>query len=111
MLTDLMHQISVVEERLRLAMLASDFDTLDELISPDLIFTNHCGQVLGKQDDLESHRNGLLRMHKLEPSEMRVNASAVCGGLGAHEGDRQLRWIVIRGGSPVHTGMDPFDKW
>jgi ketosteroid isomerase-like protein len=100
-----MHQISVIEERLRLAMLASDFDTLDELISPDLIFTNHFGQVLGKQDDLESHRNGLLRMHKLEPSEMRVNASArfavvsvrmrVTGSYGGSPFEEDLRYTRV----------------
>jgi hypothetical protein len=46
MLTGVMHQISIVEERLRLAMLASDVDTLDELMSPDLIFTNLLGRCL-----------------------------------------------------------------
>ncbi|MEJ6004903.1 hypothetical protein WG899_05050 [Paucibacter sp. AS339] len=34
------------EERLRLAMLASDSVALDELIAPELLFTNHLGQVL-----------------------------------------------------------------
>jgi len=45
------HQITAAEERLRLAMLASNAGALDELISSDLIFTNHMGQILGKQDD------------------------------------------------------------
>jgi hypothetical protein len=43
--SDLIHQISLVEERLRLAMLASDCVALDQMISPDLIFTNLLGQV------------------------------------------------------------------
>ncbi len=72
MSTDLIHQISLVEERLRLAMLASDCLALDDLISPDLVFTNHLGQVCGKQDDLNMHRDGLLQLHTLEPSEVRV---------------------------------------
>jgi ketosteroid isomerase-like protein len=72
MSTDLIHQISLVEERLRLAMLASDCSTLGELISPDLIFTNHLGQVCGKQDDLNMHRAGLLKLHTLQPSEVQV---------------------------------------
>jgi ketosteroid isomerase-like protein len=67
-------QILLVEERLRLAMLASDCPALDELISPDLIFTNHLGQVCGKEDDLKMHRDGLLKLHTLEPSEVRVKA-------------------------------------
>jgi hypothetical protein len=72
MSTDLIHQISLVEERLRLAMLASDCLALDELISPDLIFTNLLGQVCGKQDDLNMHRDGRLKLHTLEPSEVCV---------------------------------------
>jgi ketosteroid isomerase-like protein len=72
MSTDITHQISLVEERLRLAMLASDCRVLDELISPALMFTNHLGQVCGKQDDLNLHRDGLLRFHTLEPSELQV---------------------------------------
>jgi ketosteroid isomerase-like protein len=74
MSTDTIHQISLVEERLRLAMLASDCTALDELISPDLIFTNHLGQVCGKQDDLNMHRHGVLKLNTLEPSEFRVTA-------------------------------------
>jgi ketosteroid isomerase-like protein len=74
MSTDLIHQISLVEERLRLAMLASDCPALSELISLDLIFTNHLGQVCEKQDDLNMHRDGLLKLHTLEPSEVRVKA-------------------------------------
>jgi ketosteroid isomerase-like protein len=75
MSTDLIHQISLVEERLRLAMLASDCAALGELISPDLVFTNHLGHVCGKEDDLNMHRDGLLKLHTLEPSEVRVKAS------------------------------------
>lgn len=39
-------------------MLASDCAVLSEQISPELIFTNHMGQVSGKQEDLAMHRNG-----------------------------------------------------
>lgn len=73
--TTVEHQITVAEERLRLAMLASDSGALDELISPDLIFTNHLGQALGKQADLELHRSGVLKFHSLEPSETQVKTS------------------------------------
>jgi hypothetical protein len=69
---DIENQITVAEERLRLAMLASDVVVLDELISPDLMFTNHFGQVLGKQDDLALHRSGVLKFHTLEPSERQI---------------------------------------
>ena len=95
MKSDTEHQITLAEERLRLAMLASDFRALDELISSDLIFTNHLGQVFGKQDDLELHRSGVLKFHTLEPSERQVKA------------DGQLAVVSVRmrlsgayGGSP-----------
>lgn len=55
-------QILEAEERLRLAILSSDVNTLDELLAPELIFTNHLGQVLGKQDDLDAHQSGTLRV-------------------------------------------------
>lgn len=65
-------QIIKAEERLRLAMLQSDVNTLDELLAPDLIFTNHLGHILTKQDDLEAHRSGLLKIEVLTPSEENI---------------------------------------
>ena len=65
-------QIEDAEDRLRTAMLNSDVSVLDELLAPDLIFTNHLGQLLGKEDDLATHRSGLLRVEELKPSERRV---------------------------------------
>lgn len=65
-------QIAESEERLRLAMLRSDAGALDELLAPELIFTNHLGQVLTKQDDLEAHRSGTLNIEVLTPSEERI---------------------------------------
>jgi ketosteroid isomerase-like protein len=61
--------ITEFEERLRLAMLASDTVALNELISPDLVFTNHAGQVLSKEVDLELHKSGTIRFQQLTPSE------------------------------------------
>ena len=67
--------ILAAEERLRLAMLHSDIAVLDELISPDLIFTSHLGQLVGKQDDLDFHRSGLFKLDTLTPSEQRIRLS------------------------------------
>jgi ketosteroid isomerase-like protein len=61
-----------VEDRLRTAMLASDVCALNDLLAPDLIFTNHHGQLLGKEDDLASYSSGVLRVLSLEPSERRM---------------------------------------
>jgi ketosteroid isomerase-like protein len=114
-----MHQISVVEERLRLAMLASDCVALDELVSPDLIFTNHFGQVLGKYADLELHRSGTLKLNQLKPSEVQVKASpkfAVVSVrmkvIGSYDGsgfDEDLRYTRVwhlsaSGGWKILTG-------
>lgn len=67
--------ILAAEERLRLAMLHSDIGALDQLISPDLIFTSHLGQRVGKQDDLDFHRSGVFKLDALTPSEQRVRLS------------------------------------
>jgi len=65
-------EILAAEERLRQAMLCSDIAVLDQLLSPDLIFTSHLGQLVGKQDDLDFHRSGLFKLKELTPSEQQV---------------------------------------
>jgi ketosteroid isomerase-like protein len=69
-------QIMAAEERLRLAMLHSDVQVLDELIAPELIFTNHLGQVLQKQDDLAAHQSGALKLTGLSPTEQHLQIYA-----------------------------------
>lgn len=56
------NQIIDAEALLSKAMLKSDVVILDQLLSPNLIFTNHLGQVLGKKDDLDAHKSGLLNI-------------------------------------------------
>ncbi len=41
----------------------------NELLAPELVFTNHLGQVLKKEDDLAAHRSGLVKINELTPSE------------------------------------------
>lgn len=65
-------RIQDLEERLRKAMLQSDISVLDELISPELIFTSHFGQIISKEDDLAFHRSGALKLCKLTPSDQRI---------------------------------------
>lgn len=64
--------ITAAEERLRTAMLASDVDALRAMLAPDLVFTNHVGQLLDRQADLESHRSGALKLRAMTPSETRI---------------------------------------
>ena len=64
--------VSDLEERLRRAMLASDADALDALVSDGLLFTTPTGDVVGKAADLGEHRSGRLRLTALDPSDRRV---------------------------------------
>ena len=67
-------QVKVVEleERLRQAMLHSDVAELDALIAPELIFTNHLGQIISEQEDLAIHQSGALKLRELTPSEQHI---------------------------------------
>jgi ketosteroid isomerase-like protein len=60
------------EGALRHAQLTSDVAALDRLIDDALVFTGPDGAIYGKQDDLNAHRNGMIRITRLEPSEERI---------------------------------------
>ena len=66
------NQIINIEERLRQAMLASNVSVLNELLAPEIIITNHLGQLLEKQDDLAAHESGLIKIDELKPSEQHI---------------------------------------
>jgi ketosteroid isomerase-like protein len=65
-------QILEAEELLCKAMLESDTVALDKLLSSNLIFTNHLGQVLGKKDDLDAHKSGLLHISDISVDEQQI---------------------------------------
>ncbi|SJL84221.1 nuclear transport factor 2 family protein [Vibrio palustris] len=65
-------QILEAEELLCKAMLESDTISLDKLLSSNLIFTNHLGQILGKKDDLEAHKSGLLRISHISVEDQQI---------------------------------------
>lgn len=65
-------QIIAIEERLRQAMLNSDVAELDALIAPELLFTSHLGQLVSKQQDLNTHQSGALKFRALTPSEQQI---------------------------------------
>lgn len=100
-------QSKVVElvERLRQAMLHSEVSVLDELIAPELIFTNHLGQLITKPDDLASHQSGALQLKALTPSEQHIQinhgfvvVSVLMHFLGAYEStpiDFSIRYTCI----------------
>ncbi|MCE3608168.1 nuclear transport factor 2 family protein [Massilia sp. P8910] len=75
--------IIALEEQLRLAMLAVDVDGLDRLIAPGLLFTTHMGEVIGKWQDLDMHRSGLLKFRAIAAAERQVVADARLGVMSA----------------------------
>lgn len=60
------------EAALRRAQLTGDLAALDRLVDDELVFTGPDGNIYGKADDLEAHRQGWVRITRLEPSEERV---------------------------------------
>lgn len=77
-MTSIENEINACEQRLRRAMLQSDVRELDALLSADLVFTNHLGHLLSKQDDLDAHASGTLRIKGIEVlhSSVRVLADS-----------------------------------
>jgi hypothetical protein len=67
-------QIIELEEQLRQAMLRSDVVELDALIAPELLFTNHLGQVLAKVPILMLTALGNLSLPKLHHPSSRFNS-------------------------------------
>ena len=66
------NEILQLEEELRLAMINSDVQKLDELIADTLIFTSPFGLVVNKQMDLEGHRTRIQKITNLTPSEQKI---------------------------------------
>ncbi len=62
------------EVALRRAQLASDVAELDRLVDDSLVFTGPNGAVYGKKDDLDAHRQGVVRITRLDPSEERIQS-------------------------------------
>jgi ketosteroid isomerase-like protein len=60
------------EAALRQAQLAGDVAALERLVDDALVFTGPDGAVYGKSDDLDAHRQGWVRITRLEPSEERI---------------------------------------
>ena len=64
--------IQAAEDALKQAMLTSDVEALERLLADDLIFTNHLGQLMSKQADLEAHRSGAIAIESVELSDQNI---------------------------------------
>ena len=86
--------ISACEERLRQAMISSDVAALEELLSDQLVFTDHQGRRLAKSEDLAAHRSAVLTVESIDRTGDAVirrlgNVATVCVGVdlaGTYEG-------------------------
>ena len=69
-----MNQARVIEyeEMLRSAMLSNNVELLEELLSDELIFVNHLGQWLSKEEDINVHRSKSLDIAGMEVLEQEV---------------------------------------
>ena len=65
-------EIQECEERLKEAMLQSNVSELHELLADDLIFTNHMGHIITKQDDIESHKYKTLLINELTLTDQNI---------------------------------------
>lgn len=99
------HMIAL-EEQLRAAMLAANIDALDRLIAPGLLFTTHMGQVIGKQEDLDMHRSGLLKFRAIEAGERLVAADDQVGVVSA-----RMRLVGSFGESPFDLDLRCTRTW
>lgn len=99
-------EIADAEERLRLAMLTSDVSALDELLASSLVFTNHLGQRLSKDEDLLAHQSGALTISSLESSDQQITSVdsnvaivsvrfQVCGKYAGQPADGDFRFTRV----------------
>ncbi len=98
-------QIIEAEELLCKAMLESDTVTLDKLLSSNLIFTNHLGQVLGKKDDLDAHKSGLLHISNISIDDQQIKLQmdtavvfakvTICGNYDGNPADGTFRFTRV----------------
>ena len=97
--------INVLEEQLKTAMLNSDVSVLNQLIADDLIFTSHHGQIMSKQDDLDAHKSGFVKINSIDQSEQRIHLhddtaivsvlSSIQGEFGGEESLSALRFTRV----------------
>jgi len=81
-------EVETAEAALKQAMMTSDVPTLEQLLSDDLLFTNHLGQRMTKQDDLAAHRSGKMAINHLElfDQDIKMLGTVAIVNVAAHIG-------------------------
>jgi hypothetical protein len=112
-ISDLEARVWDAESRLWQAQIDHDVRVIDELISPELLFTGHVGQMVTKDDDLGFHREPTLHLTSITPVEKHIRlhdgfavVSVLLHLIGTFEGapiDQHMRytrvWAPSEGGS------------
>lgn len=70
--TSALEKVIRLEETLISAITKSDLAVLDQLLDDELIFTNHMGMSLSKQDDLAPYRSGDLKIKQIKVSDQQI---------------------------------------
>ncbi|PST83080.1 DUF4440 domain-containing protein [Pedobacter yulinensis] len=70
--------IAALEEKLIGAIRNSDLAVLDQLLHDKLLFTNHLGYVMNKEQDLASHRSGALSIAGIVISNQQIRLIDDC---------------------------------
>ncbi|WP_316743074.1 nuclear transport factor 2 family protein [Pedobacter antarcticus] len=65
--------ILVQESKLYKAIKESDLNSLDELLHKDLLFVIPTGEVITKEIDLKTYRDGALKIDELRPEVENLN--------------------------------------
>ena len=65
--------IQTLENRLIEAMKTGNVRELGVLIADDLIFTAHNGMLFTKQDDINAHTEGNIKIFEINTSEQRIS--------------------------------------
>ena len=71
---DTIQHISQLENRLSEAMKTSNTTELEGLLSDNLFFTDHTGQIHTKQEDIEAHRSGNIEIFSIDSSEQNIRS-------------------------------------
>lgn len=75
---EIIDEIIKREEELRLAMIKSDVEKLDDLIDESLVFIAPNGAVVTKEMDLEGHKSRIQKITELLPSEQTMQLHDDC---------------------------------
>ena len=99
------NSVKLLEDQLKVAMINSDVSVLDQLLSDDLIFTSHLGQIMSKQDDLDAHRSGFVKINAIDQTEQRIQLyhdmavvsvlSRIQGEFGGEQSESALRFTRV----------------